>query len=164
MLSLLCGSPDVVDSPFYDTHSRRASRGTITRLGRSGSTKTKKRILKGSIGAPTGFRHEGHMGTDNMMAPTGSWDLDQWKIELEKHMQAQQTQSTELTQVSSVPAPTGVSRTNSITSPRRKPVPSLLPPPRDASLSAASSATSSPIRARPITEHENEDNQAGMAL
>ncbi|CAE6412175.1 hypothetical protein RSOLAG22IIIB_02034 [Rhizoctonia solani] len=158
MLSLLCGSPDVVDSPFYDTHSRRASRGTITRLGRSSSSKTKKRILKGSIGAPTGFRHEGHMGTDNMMAPTGSWDLDQWRTELEKHMQVQPTEPAP----ASVPAPTGVSRANSITSPRRKPVPSLLPPPRDAS--AASSATSSPIHARPIAEHENEDNQGGVAL
>ncbi|CAE6436274.1 unnamed protein product [Rhizoctonia solani] len=160
MLSLLCGSPDVVDSPFYDTHSRRASRGTITRLGRSGSSKTKKRILKGSIGAPTGFRHEGHMGSDNMMAPTGSWDLDQWRTELEKHMHAQSTEPTPAS--ASAPTTTGVSRTNSMTSPRRKPVPSLLPPPRD--VSATSSATSSPIRARPIAEHENEDSQAGVAL
>ncbi|KAG8686701.1 hypothetical protein FRC11_008514 [Ceratobasidium sp. 423] len=160
MLSLLCGSPDVVDSPFYDTHSRRTSRGTITRLGRSGSSKTKKRILKGSIGAPTGFRHEGHMGTDNMMAPTGSWDLDQWKAELEKHMQVQPTEPTPV----SAPTTVGVSRANSMTSPRRKPVPSLLPPPRDAETSAASSAASSPIHARPIAEHENEDSAAGVAL
>ncbi|CAE6427326.1 unnamed protein product [Rhizoctonia solani] len=161
MLSLLCGSPDVVDSPFYDTHSRRNSRGTIPRLGRSGSSKTKKRIIKGSIGAPTGFRHEGHMGTDNMMAPTGAWDLDQWRTELEKHMHVQPTEEPT---PASAPAPTGVSRTNSITSPRRKPVPSLLPPPRDASVSAASSAASSPIRARPIAEHENEDSPSGVAL
>lgn len=67
MLSLLCGSPDVVDSPFYDTHSRRSSRGmSISRLARSGSKTKKKRVLKGSIGVPTAFRHEAHVGADNV--------------------------------------------------------------------------------------------------
>ncbi|KAF8717851.1 hypothetical protein RHS02_09291, partial [Rhizoctonia solani] len=162
MLSLLCGSPDVVDSPFYDTHSRRTSRGTITRLGRarSDSSKSKKRILKGSIGAPTGFRHEGHMGSDNMMAPTGSWDLDQWKTELEKHMQVQPTVSPS----TSAPTSTAVSPASSIITPRRKPVPSLLPPPREMSASAISSAASSPTRTGPIPESENEDRQAAVAL
>ena len=140
MLSLLCGSPDVVDSAFYDTgRSRRAS---LPKLGRSSGSTKKKRVLKGSIGAPTGFRHEGHVGTDNMMAPTGAWDLDQWRAELEKHMQpgAQSTSTTP-----------GVSRNNSVLSPRRKPVPSLLPLPRESS-PPLSSAGSSPTRTTPIRE------------
>ncbi|KAB5595795.1 hypothetical protein CTheo_808 [Ceratobasidium theobromae] len=163
MLSLLCGSPDVVDSPFYDAHSRRSSRGmSISKLGRSrsGSSKTKKkRILKGSIGAPTGFKHEAHIGADNMMTSTGAWDLDQWRAELEKQMQPQPRG------VQSEPTSTAVSRVvspaSSVMAPRRKPVPSLLPLPReDQQGSLASSVSSSPIRVMPIERGES----PGVAL
>lgn len=153
MLSLLCGSPDVVDSPFYDSHSRRPSRVSISRLGRSGSKSKKKRVLKGSIGVPTAFRHEAHVGADNMMTPTGAWDLDQWRTELEKHMQAQPGSRSEPT--SSVTSPV-ISPANSVMAPRRKPVPSLLPPPRERQGSLpASSAGSSPIRTVPIDREQS---------
>ncbi|KAG8718346.1 hypothetical protein FRC08_005439 [Ceratobasidium sp. 394] len=149
MLSLLCGSPDVVDSPFYDTQSRRSRsrrsiRGVLIRSG-SGSSK-KKRVLKGSIGAPTDFRHEGHVGGDNMMAPTGAWDLDQWRAELEKYMQPQPVVDARPVVE---PTPEPLSRAPSCV--RRKPVPSLLPPSRDDN-SPSSSVSSSPTRTAPIDE------------
>ncbi|QRV74712.1 hypothetical protein RhiJN_02727 [Ceratobasidium sp. AG-Ba] len=151
MLSLLCGSPDIVDSPFYDNHSRRSRsrrsiRGVLSRSG-SGASKSdkKKRVLKGSIGAPMDFKHEGHVGADNMMmmAPTGSWDLDQWRAEIEKHMVQPLVTSQPVVETSPLPSPV------SIQTPRRKPVPSLLPPSHD---SPQSSVPSSPTRSAPLVE------------
>lgn len=164
MLSLLCRSPDVVDSPFYETQSqrsrtRRSIRGvSFPGLSRTSSGSKKKRTLKGSIGAPTDFKHEAHVGVDNMMmmAPTGAWDMDQWKAELEKHMQVQPVVVQSMEQPSAVPSVTNTaspspmaSPASSVIVPRRKPVPSLLPPPHEAPLiddSPLSSVASSPTR------------------
>ncbi|KAG8725779.1 hypothetical protein FRC12_024041 [Ceratobasidium sp. 428] len=158
MLSLLCGSPDVVDSPFYDTQSRRSRsrrpsiRGVLSRSGSGSSSKSskKKRVLKGSIGAPMDFRHESHVGADNMMAPTGAWDLDQWRTELEKYMQPQPVSvivTARPIQVQEPPSPPP----SSIVGPRRKPVPSLLPPSHDQN-TPLSSVASTPTRSAPIDE------------
>ncbi|KAG8736728.1 hypothetical protein FRC10_008985 [Ceratobasidium sp. 414] len=152
MLSLFCGSPDVVDSPFYDTQSRRSRsrrsiRSVLSRSG-SGSSK-KKRTLKDSIGAPTDFRHEAHVGGDNMMTPTGAWDLDQWRAELEKYMQPQSVVDV---RPEAEPTPKPLSRAaSSVAAPRRKPVPSVLPPSHDHN-SPLSSVSSSPTRTAPIDD------------
>ncbi|KAF8599681.1 hypothetical protein BDV93DRAFT_525919 [Ceratobasidium sp. AG-I] len=115
----------------------------------------KKRVLKASIGTPMDFKHESHIGADNMMAPTGSWDLDQWRVELQKHMQVQPIVIAQSVPVSAPSAATTAPQTPvdspapSVIVPRRKPVPSLLPLPHETALiddSPLSSVASSPTR------------------
>ena len=84
-----------------------------------------------------------------MMTPTGAWDLDQWRAELEEYMQPQSVADVRPV-TESTPEP--LSRAaSSVAAPRRKPVPLLLPPSHDHN-SPLSSMPSSPTRTAPIDD------------
>ncbi|KZW02917.1 hypothetical protein EXIGLDRAFT_731007 [Exidia glandulosa HHB12029] len=77
MLSLLCHSPRPDD---YDYDPRRQPR----RLSLSTAPRRKKRIEKLSIGNPTDFKHERHIGSD-LVVPPNMVEADKWRREVHRH-------------------------------------------------------------------------------
>ncbi|KAF8575431.1 hypothetical protein K439DRAFT_1623605 [Ramaria rubella] len=90
----------------------------------------KRRVAKMSIGTPTDFRHDFHLGKD--VAGDGMinlWDTTRWQQELEKESRSSLPSSlaSSIAPSTTPSAKPNASKRNSITPQKRKPVPSLVP-------------------------------------
>ncbi|EJD48976.1 hypothetical protein AURDEDRAFT_112720 [Auricularia subglabra TFB-10046 SS5] len=139
MLSFLCHSPRPEDFDYDGPQATRVPR----RMSLSTSPRKKKRIEKLSIGAPTDFKHERHIGSD-LVVPAEMFEADKWRREVHRNH------------------PTLTARPQSLAPP---PAPPALAPPRRASLPFDSSqaqqqdrleSPSAPVKRKPIPAYLDE--------
>lgn len=135
MLSLLTCSVsrlDDFDLPFSASPSpvrvhRRVSK-SLGFIKPASSTPRRHRVAKMTIGKPTDFRHEVHLGKE--MVPENMvtlWDTARWDQELKKDSRPSPPSSLAPSTVPSSPTNLSRSKRNSITPQKRKPVPSIIP-------------------------------------